>query len=59
MPTVSRVEPVDEDIGDHIEDMIRDLGQDNFQQAHAPLYEKIESDSKKSLYSGCTSFTRL
>ncbi|XP_025984354.1 uncharacterized protein LOC114411259 [Glycine soja] len=59
MPTVSRTEPVDEDIRDHIEDMIRDLGQDCFQQAHAPLYDKIESDSKKPLYSGCTSFTRL
>ena len=39
--------------------MIRDLGQDNFQQAHAPLYEKIENDSKKPLYSRCTAFTRL
>jgi len=26
---------------------------------HAPLYEKIENDSKKPLYSGCTNFTRL
>ena len=39
--------------------MICDLGQDCFQQAHAPLYEKIENDSKKPLYSGCTTFTRL
>ena len=53
MPTVSRTELVDEDIRDGIKDMICDLRQDYFQQAHAPLYEKIESDSKKSLYSGC------
>ena len=59
MPTICRTEPVDEDIRDHIEDMIRDLGQDCFQQAHTPLYEKIESDSRKPLYEGCTSFTRL
>ena len=39
--------------------MICDLGQDGFQQAHAPLYEKIENDSKMHLYSGCTTFTRL
>ena len=40
-------------------DMSRNLGQDSFQQAHAPLYEKIESDLRKPLYEGCTSFTRL
>jgi len=39
--------------------MICDLGQDGFQQAHAPLYEKIENDSKMHLYPGCTAFTRL
>ena len=39
--------------------MIRDLGQDGFQKAHAPLYEKIENDSKMPLYPGCTTFTRL
>ena len=38
--------------------MIHDLRQDGFQQAHAPFYEKIESDSKKLLYSGCITFTR-
>jgi len=59
MPTVSRTETIDEDIGDHIEDMIHDLGQDYFQQEHAPLYDKIESDPKKPSYLGCTSFTRL
>jgi len=59
MPTISRTEPVDEDTGDRIEDIIHDLGQDSFEQAHAPLYDSIESDSKMPLYSGCTSFTRL
>ena len=41
------------------EDMIRNLGQDSFEQVHAPLYDNIESDSKTPLYSGCTNFTRL
>ena len=59
MPIVSRTKPVDEDTEDRIEDMIRDLGQDSFEQAHAPLYDNIESDTKTPLYSGCTSFTRL
>ena len=59
MPIVCPIEPVREDIRDHIEDMIRDLGQDCFQQAHAPLYDKLESDSRNPLYEGCTSFTRL
>ena len=59
MPIVSRTERVDEDIRDHIENMIHNLGQDNFKQAHAPLYDNIESDSKMPLYEGCTSFTRL
>ena len=59
MPTVSCTQPIDDDIGDRIEDMIRDLEQDCFEQAHAPLYENIENDSKMPLYSGCTTFTRL
>ena len=40
MPTIFRTEPISEDIKDRIEDMIHNLGQDSFQQAHAPLYEK-------------------
>ena len=59
MPTAPQTQLVDEDIRHCIEDMICDLGQDSFQQTHAPLYEKIENDSKKPLYSGCTTFTRL
>jgi len=56
--TVSHTEPVDLEVEDCTEDMIHDLRQDGFQQAHAPFYEKIESDSKKLLYSGCITFTR-
>ena len=37
MPMVSHTKHVDVDIRDHIEDMICDLGQKSFQQAHAPL----------------------
>ena len=36
-----------------MEDMIHDLGQESFQQAHAPMYDTLETDSKKLLYSGC------
>ncbi|XP_028242242.1 uncharacterized protein LOC114420582 [Glycine soja] len=39
--------------------MICDLGQEGFQQAHTTLYDNIEIDSKKPLYAGCTSFTKL
>jgi len=33
--------------------MIHDLGQESFQQAHAPMYDTLERDSKKPLYSEC------
>ena len=46
-------------IEDRIEDRIRDLGQEGFGQAHAPYYENLETDSKKPLYLGCTTFTQL
>ena len=59
MATVSQSEPVNANMGNCIEDMICDLGQEGFQQAHAPLYDKIENDSKKPLYLGCTNFTKL
>ena len=42
-----------------MEDMIRDLGQEGFLEAHAPYYEDLETDSKLPLYLGCTTFTRL
>jgi len=40
-------------MGDRLEDMIRDLGQESFHQAHAFLYDTLESDSKKPLYPRC------
>ena len=42
-----------------MEDMICDLGQEGFRHAHAHYYEKLQTDSKKPLYLGCTTFTRL
>ena len=59
MTIVFHTELVDVDIRHDIEDIIHNLGQNDFQQAHATLYEKIENDSKKPLYSGCITFTRL
>ena len=59
MLTVSHTKSVGVDMGYRIEEMIHDLGQDGFQQAHAPLYDKIENDSKMPLYPGCIGFTRL
>ena len=53
MQSGSQSEPFDVEIGDRLEDMIRDLGQESFQQAHAPVYEGLQSDSKKPLYAGC------
>ena len=37
---------------DRLEDMIYDLGQEYFQQAHAPMYDTLESDSKKAFVFG-------
>jgi len=42
-----------------MEDMIHDLDQEGFWKAHAPYYEKLQTDSQQSLYLGCTTFTRL
>ena len=60
MQSGSQSEPFDVEMGDRLEDMIRDLGQESFQQAHASVYEGLQSDSKKPLYTGCkTSLTLL
>ncbi|XP_028216513.1 uncharacterized protein LOC114398517 [Glycine soja] len=56
---MSQVEERNAEIGNPIEEIIHDLGQEGFQQEHAPLYNNIEIDSKKPLYSSCTSFTKL
>ncbi|XP_028189754.1 uncharacterized protein LOC114376042 [Glycine soja] len=50
---------VHEEVGDHIKDMLRDLGQEGFRQTHAPYYEKLDNDSKTPLYVECTKYTRL
>ena len=39
-------------MGHRLEDMIRDLGQESFQQAYAPMYDTLKIDSKKPLYLG-------
>jgi len=59
MSIVPPTEAVDVQVGDRIEDMICNLGQEGFRKTHAPYYEKLETDSKKPLYLGCTTFTRL
>ena len=48
MPTVSDAEPVNVDMRHGIEDMIHNLGQHNFQQVHAPLYDKIQKWFKQA-----------
>jgi len=40
-------------MGDRLEDIIHYLRQESFQQAHAPMYDTLQSDSKKPLYPGC------
>jgi len=59
MTNVPQTDHVDVQIKDCLEDMISNLGQQGFRHAHAPYYEKIQSDSNKPLYSRSTSFTRL
>ena len=53
MQSGQQSEPFDVEMGDRLEDMIRDLGQESFQQVHAPMYDTLQTDSKKPLYSGC------
>ena len=57
MSTVPPTDAVDVQVGDRIEDKLRDLGQEGFRQAHAPYYEKLETEFKKPLYLGCANFT--
>ena len=59
MPSTPGNVGVHEEVGDRIEDMLRDLGQEGFRQTHAPYFEKLDNDSKKPLYVGCTKYTRL
>ena len=52
MQRESQSESVDVQIGDRLEEMICDLGKESFQQAHASMYDTLQSDSKKALYLG-------
>ena len=49
----SQTELVDVEMGDRLEEMICDFGQESFKQAHAPMYDTLESNSKKPLYPRC------
>jgi len=42
---------------DCMEDMIRDIGEDSFHQAH--VYDSLKDDSVTKLYPDCSSFLRL
>jgi len=53
MQSGSQSEPFYVQMGDRLEDTIHDLGQESFQQAHAPMCDTLETDSKKPLYLGC------
>ena len=37
----SQSESVDVEMGDQLEDMIHDLGQESFEQAHAHVYDTL------------------
>ena len=50
MQSGQQSEPFDVEMGDRFEDMICDLGQESFQQAHVPMYDTLQSDLKKPLY---------
>ena len=53
MQRESQSETIDVQMVDHLEEMIRDFGQESFQQLHAPMYHTLQSASKKPLYLGC------
>jgi len=59
MSTAADTESNDAQPTYRMEDMIHNLGQEGFRQAHASYYEKLQTDSKMPLYLGCTTFTRL
>ena len=44
MQSGSQFEPFDVEMGDRLEDMICDLGQECFQQAHGPMYDTFQTD---------------
>jgi len=42
---------VDQWMNDHLEDMVHDVGEENFGKAH--LFDSLKSDSEEELYPGC------
>jgi len=44
-------------MNDLLEEMVRDVGEENFGKAH--LYDYLKFDSEEELYIGYTNFTRL
>ncbi|XP_050902383.1 uncharacterized protein LOC127112997 [Lathyrus oleraceus] len=56
-PKASPKEEFDVEMGDRLEDMIRDIGQDSFQRAN--IHDTLCNDSKIPLYPNCKNFTRL
>jgi len=42
---------------DYMNDMIRDIGGESVHQAH--VFDSLKDDSRKELYPGCSSFSRL
>nr|KYP64631.1 hypothetical protein KK1_019233 [Cajanus cajan] len=44
-------------MGDNLEEMISDVGEENFERAH--VYDTSKSDFEQPLYPGCSMFTRL
>jgi hypothetical protein len=55
--SVSQRENVSVDMDDHLEDMMRDIGEDSFKTTH--VYDTLCGDKDNPLYPGCTNFTRL
>ena len=53
MQRESQSELVDAQMGDSLEEMVCDFGQESFQQVHVSVYDTLQSDPKKPLYSGC------
>ncbi|XP_050909588.1 uncharacterized protein LOC127123413 [Lathyrus oleraceus] len=56
-PKASPKEEFDVEMGDRLEDMIRDIGQGSFQRAN--IHDTLCNDSKIPLYPNCKNFTRL
>jgi len=59
MQSGSQFELFDVEMGYQKEDMIDDLGQESFQEAHAPMYDTLQIDSKKPSYLGCNNSLTL